>query len=84
MRKFAECWPDFEFVQQVVAQIPWRTNCMLLDKLDSKESRVWYAYKTIENGWSSTILELQIQSCLMERSGKSVNNFEVEETPPKL
>ena len=57
---------------------------MLLDKLDSKESRVWYAYKTIENGWSSTILELQIQSCLMERSGKSVNNFEVEETPPKL
>lgn len=76
MRKFAECWPDFEFVQQVVAQIPWRTNRMLLDKLDNRESRVWYAYKTIENGWSSTILELQIQNCLMERSGKSVNNFE--------
>ncbi len=77
MRKFAECWPDFEFVQQVVAQIPWRTNRMLLDKLESRESRVWYAYKTIENGWSSSILELQIESCLMERSGKSVNNFEV-------
>ncbi len=77
MRKFAECWPDFEFVQQVVAQIPWRTNRMLLDKLDSKESRVWYAYKTIENGWSSTILELQIESCLMERTGKSTNNFSV-------
>ena len=26
MRKFAECWSDFEIVQQVVAQIPWRTN----------------------------------------------------------
>ena len=26
MRKFAECWPDFEIVQRVVAQIPWRTN----------------------------------------------------------
>lgn len=77
MRKFAECWPDLEFVQQVVAQIPWRTNRMLLDKLDSKESRVWYAYKTIENGWSSTILELQIESCLMERTGKSTNNFAV-------
>ena len=77
MRKFAECWPDFEFVQQVVAQIPWRTNRMLLDKLDSRESRVWYAYKTIENGWSSTILELQIESCLMERTGKSTNNFSV-------
>ena len=77
MRKFAECWPDFEIVQRVVAQIPWRTNIKLLDKLDNEESRLWYAYKTLENGWSSTILELQIQSCLMERSGKSVNNFEV-------
>lgn len=38
MRKFAECWSDFEFVQQVVAQIPWRTNRMILDKLDSKRA----------------------------------------------
>ena len=77
MRKFAECWPDFEIVQRVVAQIPWRTNRMLLDKLDDQESRIWYAYKTLENGWSSTILELQIQSGLMERSGKSINNFPI-------
>lgn len=56
MRKFAECWPDFEIVQRVVAQIPWRTNRMLLDKLDTQEERIWYAHKTIENGWSSTIL----------------------------
>ena len=47
MRKFAECWPDFEIVQRVVAQIPWRTNIKLLDKLDNEESRIWYAYKTI-------------------------------------
>ena len=26
MRKFAECWPDFEIVQRVVAQIPWRRD----------------------------------------------------------
>lgn len=75
MRKFAESWTDFEIVQQVVAQIPWRTNRMLLDKLDSMESRIWYANKTIENGWSSNVLELQIQGGLMERSGRSVNNF---------
>ena len=75
MRKFAKCWPDFEFVQQVVAQIPWRTNRILLDKLNDRDSRIWYAQETIENGWSSAVLELQIQSGLMERSGKSVNNF---------
>ena len=77
MRKFAECWPDSEIVQQVVAQIPWRTNRMLLDKLNTQEERLWYAHKTIENGWSSNVLELQIQNRLIERAGKSVNNFPV-------
>lgn len=82
MRKFAQCWPDFEFVQQVVAQIPWRTNRILLDKLNDWDSRIWYAQETIENGWSSAVLELQIQSGLMERSGKAVNNFPAA-LPPK-
>lgn len=75
MRKFAECWPDYEFVQRVVAQIPWRSNISLLDKLSDEESRIWYAYKTIENGWSKTILDMQIRNKLFERTGKSVNNF---------
>ncbi len=77
MRKFAECWPDFEIVQQVVAQIPWRTNRLMLDKLNTRDERIWYAHKTIENGWSSNALASQIQSRLMERTGKSVNNFPV-------
>ncbi len=75
MRKFAQCWQNYEIVQRVVAQIPWRTNRLLLDKLDDEESRIWYANKTIENGWSSTVLDLQIQNRLMERTGKTVNNF---------
>lgn len=77
MRQFAQAWPDFEFVQRSVAQIPWRTNTLLLDRLKDIESRTWYAKKTIENGWSRNILELQIQSGLMERSGKTVNNFQI-------
>jgi len=77
MRKFAECWPEFEFVQQVVAQIPWRSNVKLIDKLGTREERIWYAYKTIEYGWSSNVLDFQIQNRALERSGKSVNNFGV-------
>ena len=75
MRKFAQCWPDYEIVQRVVAQIPWRTNISLMDKLKTEEERIWYAGKTIENGWSKAILELQIQNRLMERTGKTINNF---------
>ena len=33
MAKFAETYSDREFVQQVVAQIPWGHNIVLLDKL---------------------------------------------------
>ena len=62
-------------MQRVVAQIPWRSNISLLDKLSDEESRIWYAYKTIENGWSKTILDMQIRNKLFERTGKSVNNF---------
>lgn len=77
MRKFAECWTDYEIVQQVVAQIPWGTNIVLMDKLKTAESRLWYAYKTIENGWSRNVLVFQIESGLLERTGQSVNNFAV-------
>ena len=59
MRKFAECWPDYEFVQRAVAQIPWRSNILILDKLSDTESRTWYAQRAIENGWSRNVLELQ-------------------------
>lgn len=77
MRKFAEEWTDFQFVQQVAAQIPWRSNLVLLDKLKNSEERIWYANRALEYGWSSSILDLQIQGKLLERAGKSVNNFEM-------
>jgi len=49
MRKFAEAWPDIEIVQRTVAQIPWRSNITLLDKLKEPELRVWYSKKLTEN-----------------------------------
>ena len=33
MRAFAEAWPDAEFVQEVLAQLPWGHNLVLLDRL---------------------------------------------------
>lgn len=77
MRKFAECWTDSEIVQRVVAQIPWRTNISLMDKIHDADSRIWYARKVLENGWSKTMLDMQIESGLIDRVGKSINNFPV-------
>ncbi|MFH0790356.1 MAG: PDDEXK nuclease domain-containing protein [Candidatus Omnitrophota bacterium] len=75
MRAFAAAWPDKTIVQQVVAQLPWKSNIALLDKLNSIEERLWYAKKTLQHGWSHNILTIQIEACFYQRAGKAVNNF---------
>jgi predicted nuclease of restriction endonuclease-like (RecB) superfamily len=82
MRKFAEAWPDQTIVQRTVAQIPWRSNLALLEKLNDVETRLWYAQKTVENGWSRNILVMQIENRLHERQGQTVNNFAATLPPP--
>lgn len=78
MAKFAETYPDERFVQQVVAQIPWGQNIVLLDKVNEEIIRRWYAEKTLENGWTRNVLVHQIESDLYTRQvlANKVNNFE--------
>lgn len=76
MRKFAEAWPDIAIVQRTVALIPWRSNITLLDKLTEPELRLWYAQKTIENGFGKDMLVFQIESQLHKRQGAALQNFE--------
>ena len=75
MRAFAEAWPDLEFVQQVVALLPWGHNVRLLDAVKSAAERTWYARQAIENGWSRNVLVHQIESGLFVRQGGALTNF---------
>ena len=81
MRKFAETYPDFEFVQQLAAQIPWFHNCVLIDKVKSKKEREWYIQQTIQNGWSRNVLVHQIETNLYDRKEHLTHNFDA--TLPK-
>lgn len=78
MAKFAATYPDIQFVQTVSAQIPWSHNVALLDKVKDLDIRKWYMEKTIENGWSHSVLIHQIESGLYERQAiaDKVSNFE--------
>ncbi|MGK5092152.1 PDDEXK nuclease domain-containing protein [Deltaproteobacteria bacterium TL4] len=76
MRTFAEAWPDLEFVQGVLAQLPWYHQIALLDKLKTEEDRRWYAQKAITHNWSRNVLVMQIETRLLERQGNAVTNFE--------
>jgi len=75
MRAFAQAWPDEPIVQQLAAQIPWFHNCILLEKVKEPVEREWYIHKTIEHGWSRSILDHQIDTDLYRRQGKAVTNF---------
>ncbi|MBW4520329.1 MAG: DUF1016 family protein [Scytolyngbya sp. HA4215-MV1] len=76
MRAFADAYPDREIVQQLAAQIPWFHNCILLDKVKDDTERAWYIQKTLENGWSRTVLSYQIESGLYQRQGEAITNFD--------
>lgn len=75
MRKFAEEYPEVEFVQQVAAQLPWFHIATIMDRVSDKQDRVFYMQKTIDHGWSRSILVMQIELALHKRQGKAISNF---------
>ena len=83
MRAFAEAWPEAEFVQAVLAQLPWYHQLALLDKLNTADARRWYAAKALEHNWSRNVLVIQIEQRLLERSGQAVTNFQAQLPAPQ-
>ena len=85
MAKFSKTYSDLEFVQRTVAQIPWRHNVALLDKVKEHDQRVWYAQKIIEDGWSRDWLVTQIENRLYERQAitQKSTNFDLRLPSPQ-
>jgi len=77
MVQFAKEYPEFAISQQVVGQIPWGHNILLLQKLETLQDRIWYAHKTIEHGWSRNVLLHWLDSGLHKREGKAITNFQI-------
>jgi hypothetical protein len=59
-----------------IFKILWGHNAVLLEKIKDTQTRLWYAHKAIENGWSRSMLEMWIQSGLHQREGKAITNFQ--------
>jgi len=82
MRSFVATWSDRQLVQEVLAQITWYQNITLLEKVSDLKTRLWYARKTREEGWSRNILVTQIERRLHDRQGKAITNFPATIPPP--
>ena len=59
-----------------IFSVPWGHHKLLIDKfLKAPEKVLFYVQKIIENNWSRTVLDWQIDSNLYERQGKAISNF---------
>lgn len=75
MKLFYEEYKDDEKLQQLVANLPWGHNLLLIEKFKDKEIRKLYAEAVLDNGWSRNVLSFQIDSQYHLRVGNSANNF---------
>ncbi len=75
MRTFAAAWPQREFTHAPLAQLSWYHHHALLDKLKTREERLWYASHAAQHGWSRNILALQIEAKASQLHGKAQTNF---------
>jgi predicted nuclease of restriction endonuclease-like (RecB) superfamily len=66
---------EMGFVPQVVAQIPWGHNKLIINKFSDVEEALFYVRETIRNNWSRAVLAAQIEGNLYRRRGKAIDNF---------
>ena len=68
-----------EKLRQLVAEIPWGHNLLILNKLSDPKERLYYLYTTAQCGWTRSVLLNQIKADAYGRSlaeGKA-HNFPV-------
>lgn len=76
MRQWYLFWADGDAIgQQLVAQIPWGQNLLIVSKSKNHEEALFYIQKTIENNWSRAVLTHQIEGNLFGREGKAIIIF---------
>jgi predicted nuclease of restriction endonuclease-like (RecB) superfamily len=75
MKIFAREFPFDPIAQQAVAQLPWGHVLQIMQRLKDPAFRDFYIRQCLAEGWSRSILEMQIQNQLHLRSGKAQNNF---------
>lgn len=74
MKKFYSEYKDNEDFVQLVAQLPWTHNIILMEKIKNKNIRKWYIKKIIEEGWSKSVLIYQIDTNLYKRQVENIKN----------
>lgn len=78
MRRFYTRYAGNEFLRQLVAEIPWGQNLLILSKIKDDKEAEYYLSATAEYGWSRNVLLNQIKSQAYKRalSENKSHNFD--------
>ena len=73
------------FKQSAVVRTNWASHVILLNSKLPLGERYWYITQAIANGWSSNVLQMQIETNLFARqiTAKKVSNFSVRLPKPQ-
>ncbi len=79
MRRFYEEYHKYTKLRQLVAELPWGQNLLILNKVKNPKERAYYLEATIKFGWSRNVLLNQIKANSFRHAmqqGKT-NNFKL-------
>ena len=73
------------FKQSAIVRTNWASHVILLNSKLPLGERFWYITQAVANGWSSNVLQMQIETNLFARqiTVKKVNNFSVRLPKPQ-
>lgn len=68
MTKFALTYRNYYDIKGELSKVSWSHNIILMSKLQNEDERIWYMNQSIENGWSRSVLNHQIEYRLYDRA----------------
>ena len=77
MRRFYSRYSTNEKLRQLVAEIPWGQNLLILTKIKDDKEAEFYLHATKEYGWSRNVLLNQIKAQAYKKalSENKTHNF---------
>ena len=78
-------WIEEIFKHSAVVRTNWASHVILLNSKLPLGERYWYITQAVANGWSSNVLQMQIETNLFSRqiTAKKVSNFSVRLPKPQ-
>lgn len=83
MRQLYQEYKSYQDLSQLVIEVPWGHNVLIMNKVKDPEVREYYLRAVADYGWTRDVLRLQIEGQAYQRrlKDKKAHNFEQTLTP---